>query len=272
MHFDIAIVLFALVNVLMGTPNKLKTFLWALIGWKAIGNSNWFIFCTLALYLLTIPAFFLLRRHRKAAICAMWCLTLGFILYLRSIEKDSWWYNTLLCYPLGMLWSEIRGFLEERFRRNIIYWWCAAVSSLSVFAFCLALYMRRKNGHHYPGILRSMDPQWFYLFFACMFCLVVVITQMRLRTHNPVLHWLGVHSFGIYILQRLPMRILQHLELDKRTELFIILSAAATLMIAPIFTWATGKLDGLIFADRPQKGKQPIVHHNKRKNKSGKRK
>lgn len=270
-HFDIAIAMFALVNLLMGKPNKLTTFLWALTGWKGIGNSNWFIFCTLALYLLTIPAFILLHKHRRIAVGVMWGLTLGLILCLRDAEKDSWWYNTLLCYPLGMLWSEIHGFIEEKFRKNILCWWGTAAVTFSVFAICASLYIRRRNGHHYPGFLRSMDPQWFYLFFACMFCLAVVVSQMRLRTHNPVLHWLGVHSFWIYILQRIPMRVLQHLGIDKHTEVFIILSLAATLMLAPAFTWATGKLDNVLFSDRPNKEKAPIVHHNKRKKKSGKK-
>ena len=252
-HFDIAVALFALVNLLMGKPNKLSSFLWALTGWKAIGNSNWFIFCTLALYLLTIPMFLLLQKHRMEAVGGMWILTMLLILGLRLAGKDSWWYNTLLCYPLGMLWSEAHGFLEKKCKKNILFWWGMAAVTFSVFTFCTVLYLRRRNGQHYPGFLRSMDPQWFYLFFACMFCLVVVVSQMRLRTHNPVLHWLGVHSFGIYILQRIPMRILQHLGIDKHTEVFILLSLAATLLLAPVFTWATGKLDGVLFADRSAK-------------------
>jgi len=269
-HFDLAIILFALVNLLMGKPNNLSSLLWALTGWKAIGNSNWFIFCTLALYLLTIPAFLLLRRHRPWAVGVMWLLTLGLILALRGAGKDSWWYNTLLCYPLGMLWSEIRIYAEDAFRKNIRYWWASAAAIIAVFGFCHILYSRRSNGIAYPGFLRDMDPQGFYLFFACMFCLFVVITQMRLRTHNPVLHWLGVHSFSIYILQRIPMRVLDHLGLAENDDLFVLLSFAATLMIAPAFTYATNRLDRILFPGRPAKKEKNIVHHKKPIKKSGK--
>ncbi len=269
-HFDLAIILFAVVNLLMGKPNKLSTFLWALTGWKGIGNSNWFIFCTLVLYLLTIPVFILLRKHRPEAVGAMWILTLGFIVFLRTSGKDSWWYNTLLCYPLGMLWSEMHEYIEKKFSKNILYWWGTAAVIASVFAFCHIIYSRRRNGIPYPGFLRNIDPQIFYLFFACMFCLFVAVTQMRLRTHNPVLHWLGVHSFSIYILQRIPMRVLDHFGLAENTGLFIFISFAATLLIAPAFTYATNQLDRVLFPGKPNKKEKYIVHHRKPQKKSGK--
>lgn len=245
-HFDMALLVFALTNVFIGKSYGLKTFLLSLFGWSAIGNSNWFVFCTLALYLLTIPAFMLLKNRRPLAIGAMWILTLGLVFFLREVKVDSWWYNTLLCYPLGMVWSELRAPTEKWIGKNIGNWWILLAGILATVAPCAILYIRRTNGHHYPGILRSMDPQFFYLFYACVFCLFVVVTQMRLRTHNVILHWLGVHSFSIYILQRIPMRILQHLGLTDPV-VFIPVVLCVTMLIAPAFTWLTGQADRLLF-------------------------
>ena len=246
LHFDMALVFFALSNVIMGKAYRPVTYLLSLFGWSAIGNSNWFVFCTLALYLLTLPAFLLLRERRQVSIGVMWVLTLGLVLFLREVKVDSWWYNTLLCYPLGMVWSELQTPVRKWTEKHIGSWWIMFAAVSALFIPCAVLYIRRANGHHYPGILRGMDPQYFYLFYACMFCLFVAVTQMRLRTHNPVLHWLGVHSFSIYILQRIPMRVLQHLGV-KDPVVFIPIALCSTLIIAPAFTWLTGQVDRLLF-------------------------
>ena len=36
----------------------------------------------------------------------------------------------------------------------------------------------------------------------------VVLVTMKIRVYNPVLEWFGKHVFSIYILQRIPMIIL----------------------------------------------------------------
>ncbi|MGX8679862.1 MAG: hypothetical protein ACSW8B_00560, partial [bacterium] len=45
---------------------SLERFLYSLVGWSTIGNSNWFIFDTLVMYIFTYAAFKLCRQKEKA--------------------------------------------------------------------------------------------------------------------------------------------------------------------------------------------------------------
>ena len=246
-HFDIAIALFVILNGFIGSKYGLQNTLLAFTGWTSIGNSNWFVFCTLVLYLVTLLACTLLPGNRRAAIAVVLVLTVGLAVLLRMVKEDYWWYNTLLCYPLGMLWSEARGPIERTMSKRIGVWWAVMLTSLAVFAVSAVIMVSKLYGYPLARYFEWMDLQYFYMLFACLFCFVVVVSQMRLRTHNPILYWLGINSFSIYILQRLPMRILAYFKLQKEPLLFIPIALAATLLIAPAFTWLTGKLDKVLF-------------------------
>lgn len=247
LHFDMAVVLYILLNVIMGNPRSLKNNLLALTGWVSIGNSNWFVFCTLALYLVTLIAFAIFAKRRRIGIAAVWLLTIALAVGLRAVKEDYWWYNTLLCYPLGMVWSEMRRGIEKAMSEKISRWNVTMIVSAAVFAISAVIMVSKLYGWPLARYFEWMDLQYFYMIFACVFCLVVVISQMRLRTHNRVLYWLGVNSFSIYILQRLPMRVMEHFGLTEQPLLFIPVALAATLLIAPAFTWLTGKVDKVLF-------------------------
>ena len=53
LSFDIAVVCFALVGLLLGKTYPAGTYLLALTGWESVGNSNWYIFVILLCYLAT---------------------------------------------------------------------------------------------------------------------------------------------------------------------------------------------------------------------------
>ena len=54
--FAIALALFMFLNVLLGIKHEPLRYLTSLIAWDDIGNSNWFVFDILVLYLLTYVA------------------------------------------------------------------------------------------------------------------------------------------------------------------------------------------------------------------------
>lgn len=252
-HFDLAVLLFLLLNLILDRHYSLDKTLLAFTGWTSIGNSNWFVFCTLALYLIALPVFALIKKHRETAVAVTWVLTVVLAVVLRAVKGDYWWYNTLLCYPLGMVWSLCRRGIEKRMSERIGIWWAAMIGSLAVFAGSAVIMVSKLYNYPLAKHFEWLDQQYFYMIFACIFCIVVVISQMRLRTHNKVLYWLGINSFSIYILQRLPMIILKQYGIHKNAELFITVAIAATMLIAPAFTWLIGRLDRVLF---PKKQKQ----------------
>ena len=52
-HFDIAVLLFAILGFVIGKDYPLSRILLSFTGWGSIGNSNWYVFVILVLYMLT---------------------------------------------------------------------------------------------------------------------------------------------------------------------------------------------------------------------------
>ena len=74
-HFDIAVLLFLLMNLALGIKTKTRTTLLAFTTWESIGNSNWYITAVLCLYLILIVSFLIFRKHRLPGLIAMTVLT-----------------------------------------------------------------------------------------------------------------------------------------------------------------------------------------------------
>ena len=103
-HFDIAVIIFAIINICLGHSIKLSKFIISLTGWESVGNSNWYIFTILCLYLTTYLSFSIFDKNNKKAIILNWILSITLLIVL-SIYKGpqlGYWYNTLVCYPFGI--------------------------------------------------------------------------------------------------------------------------------------------------------------------------
>ena len=45
------------------------------------------------------------------------------------------YYNTLLCFPLGMFFSEIKPYIDKVFMKSDIIWFTGFFASIAIFAF-----------------------------------------------------------------------------------------------------------------------------------------
>ncbi|MDO4344840.1 MAG: hypothetical protein Q4C50_08570 [Eubacteriales bacterium] len=64
---------------------------------------------------------------------------------------------------------------------------------------------------------------------------MIVLITMKISIHNPILNWLGEHTFEIYILQRIPMMILQRLHLDSHPYIFLLTALPCIFAMAYVF-------------------------------------
>ena len=101
LDFDIAVIIFLIVQILLGKEYGIKKIVLSLIGWDGIGNSNWFIFSILITYIFTYVAFSVYKNNILKSIVAVSLLTIIFIGFMR-IYRESYWYNTTFCYVIGM--------------------------------------------------------------------------------------------------------------------------------------------------------------------------
>lgn len=227
-HFAVAVALYLLLAVCMGKDYGLKRILLSFTGWDSIGNSNWYIFATLVMYLSTWLSFTLWRKDRRLACATLILLAVAYILGMRQV-KGIWWYDTALVYPLGVCYGMYRDRLEGWLQKKRILPWLALAVSGALFLLCFKLQSR----------LFCREAM------AVTFALTVLYGTMVLRIGNPVLSFLGKYTFEIYILQRLPMIALRGCFHDK--YVYLAVSFAVTLLLAVLFRKLLTVTDGWIY-------------------------
>lgn len=223
--FDVAVILYIVLGLLIGKTFSIPEYILSFIGWESIDNSNWFVFDIIALYLLTYLS--LVARSRwnlstwKFHIIAF-ALCGAFIVFIAATKKANYWYDTVLAFPLGLLYSEYKEKTERFFRQ---YYW----PSLGVLIVAFSL-MYGSRGY-LTMIMTSV-----------VFAVILVLVTMKVKLNNRALRWLGINCFGIYILQRIPMALFSELGLTAHWAAFYVAVVAATLALAAGFTKFTAVL------------------------------
>ena len=205
LRFDLALVLYLIANAVLGIRYPLDQTLLAFTTWTAIGNSNWYITAILVLYVILYISFGLCLaggnnvKRRYIAVVLTFVLTTGAIYIQIILGRPAYCYDTMLLLPLGCLYSEARPKIERFVKRN------DGVYLLTMSA-AAAIYMFTYNHRWDYGII-------VFSIWGVAFISLVLLVTMKITIYNGFLEWTGKHVFGIYILQRLPMTVLEQLGL-----------------------------------------------------------
>lgn len=191
-HFDMAVLLYLAAYYFMGRTFSLQKILLALLGWESLGNSNWYIFVMLILYLITWLAFQIFKDKPVPALLCITILTIA-AMYILSLYKTDYWYSTMLCYPAGMWYGFFKEKIDTKLKapKNYIF------AALILLILLLIVYKTREQ-------------ICMYAIGAVVFALAVVFFTTKIELGNTLLEFTGKHLFGLYIMQRLPMALLQH--------------------------------------------------------------
>lgn len=226
-HFDMAVGLYMVLNWIVGSKFSLKHALLSLIGWTSVGNSNWFICVILMLYMLTLISFFLNRRKKDFRSAALTTLFLCILLWItmHMTGRRETWYNTMLCYPAGMLFSAYKYEIDTFMSQNRNY--CIVMAGFGGTVFLCWLF---RGG---PVV---------YSIFTLTVCMLIVTVTMKAKINNRYLQMLGKHSFSIFILQRLPMIVLKRAGVSEPI-IFTCLSFVFACILAYAFDLLLKKVD-----------------------------
>lgn len=232
-RFDIAILLFLIMDLCIGREITVSQFVWSLIGWKAIGNSNWYIFTILLLYLITYITFIIFKDRKEykvscfvlLGIIVIYCII--FHIFQFQNEKSYLYYMTILCYPLGMLYSIFKEDIENFLKKNNFNYF-------AVLAFVIVGTAVTRFYSHAAVIIEMI-----YMLFFSLFILLIT---MKISFNNKILQWIGTHLFEIYILQRIPMTVFAKCNLNKNIYLFFPLCFIATMLFAAVYKVCLDKL------------------------------
>lgn len=225
-HFDIAVFLHLILSLLMKEQHAPLDYVLCWIGWKSLGRSNWFIFVMLALYMTARAAFALRKRtgmSEGAAVAAVYVLSAALWVFLYRTRQD-YWYNTLLCFPLGMSVCLHKARIDEACRRNGQYIMLLAAAAVLWFI-----------AYRVAGAVG-------YSVSAMLFCLLIMMLSMKLEVRSPVLNVLGRYAFEIYVLHRLPMTVLRYSGVTDH-YVFGLVSLAVTAIAAFLFKRLERKID-----------------------------
>lgn len=188
LNFDVAVMIFIIADIILGREITLKQGLLSLIAWDSVGNSNWYIFSIIVLYLFTYISAKLFGYSRNALITLsslviLYSLAMGFI-------KPSWWYNTTFAYAFGSIYCYYKKQIEDFIKRYYL-----AILFMSLVSFILIVMLPDARG--FRENIRSI-----------IFSFLIVVITMKVAVKNKFLSWSGRNLFPLYIYQRLPMLVL----------------------------------------------------------------
>ena len=172
-----AVILFLILNLVLGKTYFLKQILLSFIGWESIGNSNWYILGILLLYIATFVSFTLVRACKGIKKDVLGCILLsllisGIVCLLKISGKPSYYYNTLILYALGGWYVIFQEKIESCIMKNeFVYIFVVMIISC---LYCLG-YFQRWN----YGILS-------YTAYAVMFIilLILIIQEQMVNIRN----------------------------------------------------------------------------------------
>lgn len=221
-HFTLAVLLFWIVDLtLVHGGYSFVDYLLSLFAWISVGNSTWFVFVILLSWLLTWICFALFKNKYHAQVCLS-VLLCGYVVVIAYIKNDHVWYDTVMCYPLGLFIAFQKKWFDKFFRSGWRAW--LSMGALGVVWGALRLIIEKNI------VL--------YVIQSLLFALFLLAVTSRVSLGNKVLAWLGRHSFSLYILQRIPMLILDHFGVSVWNRwVFILASGIVTCLIS----WAFDK-------------------------------
>lgn len=245
-NFVFAILLFMLMNFCLGIRPQNRTCLLAFTGWTSIGNSNWYIFAIISFYIITWLSFTIFHKYHLPALVSITLLIGIYVLILYKVRPDEgWWYNTAFCFAAGLWYSFFKEKIERLFHEKYFLYYIALLLSV------LGVLIGKPYTYHL---------EVYELWTLCFTAMIVLLT-MKISIQNPILHWIGEHTFEIYILQRIPMIILKTFQINEYPYLFGVLSLMLIFPLSYTFSkflkWIDRKILNCFLCHMMPFGKRP---------------
>ena len=246
-RFDIAVLLYLILQTAFGKSFPIEKVAMSFLMWDSLGNSNWYIFDIIVMYLLMFAAFMprvILKNKRSwnakkgttdhfvFEILLFFFLTLMFIYILKVAGKETRWYNTLILFPVGILYSEMKRPIERAVMR----------SDITYFITCMVV-----GGIYSLSFLHRDDSLIMYDVWAVAFMFSIVLFTMKVKIGNGIINWFGGHVFSVYILQRIPMIVMHKMGfIDSHKYMSLIIVILSTITIAAVFDKLTAAAERLL--------------------------
>lgn len=239
LHFDLAVLVYLTIYIgIHGKLPEVSRIFSSFLAWGSIGNSNWYIFAILVLWTVTFLGFKICGIcHTKRSLFATLILTIiSSLVIMHFRQPEHWWYDTMICYPLGMYYAVYRSKIEKVLfsysGRDYFYW-----GVLALLIIAIALLGKHKGNY--------------ILYEAWMLVMTLLVAQitMKFQFNSKILSWMGEHLFEIYILMRIPMILFQPY-FKGHNYWYLIACMAAVWVLTLLFTKFLKIFDDKIFVSK----------------------
>lgn len=216
LKFGVAVLIFTGVQAILGIYYPWGRVIISMTAWLRVGNSNWFIFMTLLVYVLVAGWFAFLPVRRQWIGVLGLSATLAVVIFVLSMLKASYWYDTVMCVPAGMFFRCIyNAFSVSWLRRGGLY----ALITIPVGWF---MYFHGREWVDGMPVLEVWSGNMLVNAGVAFFALGVALLTgslsllaPRLSTGGRWLAWCGGPAlFYLYIYQRIPMLVGRHFGIE----------------------------------------------------------
>ena len=216
-RFALLVVLYLLLGSAVGEKYSAMDVILCLAGWQSAGNSNWYIFVILWLYLLTWIAYWAAGKPSDPKglmrlIIIHLFLTMILAAVLAGLQQD-YWYSTIFVYTAGMAFSVFRCEWNR---------WLSGHMLRNAGTLCV-------GGLLWGLCYAGRECIVVYQLAAVLFAFTLIWILGRIKIRSRVFTWLGRHLFGIYMIQRVPMILLAENPMSDGSYLLCCLLAAVCL-------------------------------------------
>ena len=219
LFFAAAVLLYLIVGLLRGKSFATSQIALSFIGWESLGNSNWFMFAIIFLYIATyISALITKRQINIKTIILITFISLAYVVALYKLKPgETWWCDTVLCYAAGMTFACYKNQIDSLLNKRYYLATIPLILFFGVYYFMV----------HSTGITIIL----MYDILSCLFCIIISAITYHIKIDNTLLQFLGRYGFEIYILQRIPDILFQPVLGDYAIPFFLI-SFSCTILIS----------------------------------------
>ena len=211
----VTVLAFLCVQYFLGNTYDIATILLSMIGYKKVGNSNWYIVAIAILWFLSYVSYS--QKRIKPVILLTVLLVIYMIVFANFKGVDQVMYNTVIAYLFGILFFDHQEQIVSRLTNDGKVFWTAAVISLLMLA----------------GGLFFHDNFIVFQLWVAAACLFLILFCIKIKMDSPVFAYLNVYSLEIYLIQRIPMLVFRgKISLNL---LYFIVSAVITLALALVW-------------------------------------
>ena len=219
LHFCMALCIYLVLSFLLDKDYSLSRIIWSFTALSSIGNSNWYVFAILAMYIIVYISF---KYFKKDGIIACVIMSILYIVLMKAFKGQDWWYNIILCFPAGMILSKYKEKTCLIIQRPMFF----------VILFIIAFMFYLVNLHIFA-----------YEVVAISLCFLIVDICAYKAIKNRLFRSLGQYVFEIYILQRVSMIIFKGYV---HGWIYFLICIVVTSGLACVFKRLETKIDMLI--------------------------